>query len=286
MNHDEGTLATDDGLALYWQSWEPPGTADGVLLFVHGLAEHSGRYDKPVRYFVARGWTCFGFDYRGHGRSPGTRVHVDRFDEYLDDLAEGHRLVKIRYPDAPIFLVGHSQGGLLSLLYGGLSPDRLDGVVVSSPFLGVHPDSRPSPLVLGVSRLVSKLTPKMMFSNVADPAFLSRDPEVQPAYVDDPLVSRRVSARWATEVFDAQRRALSEAPLVTLPTLVLQAGDDRLADPEATRSWVASAPGELVEYVEWDGYYHELFNAPLLERKRVFDRVEQWLESHAPHPAP
>ena len=86
MNHEEGTLATDDGLDLYWQSWQPPGTPEGVLLFVHGLAEHSGRYLNPVRHFVARGWTCFGFDYRGHGKSPGPRVHVGSFGEFLDDL--------------------------------------------------------------------------------------------------------------------------------------------------------------------------------------------------------
>ncbi len=280
MNHEEGTLATDDGLALYWQSWLPPGEPEGVLLFVHGLAEHSGRYLNPVRHFVARGWTCFGFDYRGHGKSPGPRVHVNSFDEFLADLAEGHRLARIRHPKQKIFLVGHSQGGLLSLLYAQQNPDNLAGVVVSSPFLGVHPGSKPSFLVMGASKFISRLTPKMMFSKVANPAYLSRDPEVEKAYVADPLVSNQVSARWATEVFSAQRTALAEAPLMTLPALVMQAGDDRLVDPEATRTWVASAPGDLVDYVEWEGYYHELFNEPILERRMVFDKMEKWLESH------
>jgi alpha-beta hydrolase superfamily lysophospholipase len=280
MNHEVGTLATDDGLDLYWQSWQPPGEPEGVLLFVHGLAEHSGRYGNPVRHFVARGWTCFGFDYRCHGRSPGPRVHVDSFNEFLDDVSEGHRLVRIRHPKQKIVLVGHSQGGLLSLLYAEKNPDNLHGVVVSSPFLGIHPDSKPSPLVMGASNIISKITPKLMFSKVADPSYLSRDPQVESDYVNDPLVSSRVSARWATEVFDAQRTAIAEAPLMTIPSLVMQAGEDRLADPEATRSWVASAPEDLVEYVEWDGYYHELFNEPLLERRKVFDKMERWLEAH------
>jgi len=280
MNHEEGTLATDDGLALYWQSWQPPGEPEGVLLFVHGLAEHSGRYLNPVRHFVARGWTCFGFDYRGHGKSPGPRVHINSFDEFLDDLAEAHRLVKIRHPEQKIFLVGHSQGGLLSLLYAEKNPDDLNGVMISSPFLGIHPSSKPSPVVMGASKLASRLTPKMMFSKVANPAYLSRDPDVEKHYVADPLVSNQVSARWATEVFDAQRSALAEAPLMTIPALVMQAGDDRLVDPDATRTWVASAPAGLVDYVEWDDYYHELFNEPLLERKQVFDKMESWLEAH------
>lgn len=280
MNHEEGTLATDDGLDLYWQSWQPPGTPEGVLLFVHGLAEHSGRYLNPVRHFVARGWTCFGFDYRGHGKSPGPRVHINSFDEFLDDLAEGHRLVKIRHPNQKIIVVGHSQGGLLSLLYAEQNPERLDGVVVSSPFLGIHPDSRPSPVLTATSRFLSRVAPKMMFSKVANPAFLSRDPEVEKNYLDDPLVSDQVSVRWAVSVMDAQQKALSEASLMTIPALVMQAGDDRLADPEATRTWVASAPGDLVDYVEWDGYYHELFNEPLLDRRLVFDTMESWLQRH------
>ena len=118
----------------------------------------------------------------------------------------------------------------------------------------------------------------MMFSKVADPAFLSRDPEVEKSYIDDPLVSSEVSARWAVSVMDAQQEALSEASLMTIPALVMQAGADRMADPEATRTWVASAPGDLVDYVEWDGYYHELFNEPLLERRMVFEKMESWLQ--------
>ncbi|MCU0304311.1 MAG: lysophospholipase [Thermoanaerobaculales bacterium] len=280
MNHEDGTLATDDGLELYWQSWQPPGEPEGVLVFVHGLAEHSGRYLNPVRHFVARGWTCFGFDYRGHGRSPGARAHVGTFDEYLADLAEGHRLAKIRHPGQRIFLVGHSQGGLLSLLYAESGPDDLDGVVVSSPFLGIHPDSRPSRLALGASRIAARLTPKMKLANLADPTFLSRDPAVAEAYVGDPLVSREVTMGWAAAALDAQRKVLAEASLMTLPTLVMQAGADRLADPDASRTWVASAPADLVEYVEWDGFYHELFNEPRFDRRQVFDRMEAWLEAH------
>lgn len=280
MNHEDGTLATDDGLELYWQSWQPPGETEGVLLFVHGLAEHSGRYLNPVRHFVARGWTCFAFDYRGHGKSPGPRVHVDTFDEFLSDLAEGHRLARIRYPESKIVMVGHSQGGLLTLLYAESNPDHLDGAVVSSPFLGIHPDSKPSGFLRGTSRFVSKLTPKMMFSTAVDPTHISRDPDVVQAYVDDPLVSNQVSARWATSAADAHKKALSEASLMTIPTLVMQAGNDRLVDPDATRDWVASAPGDLVEYVEWEGYSHELFNEPLLERRQVLDTMERWLDTH------
>ena len=178
-----------------------------------------------------------------------------------------------RRPDHGIGRVRPGQGSLKN-------PDHLDGVVVSSPFLGIHPDSKPSPIVMGASKFISRIAPRMMFSKVANPAYLSRDPEVERNYAADPLVSDKVSARWAPEVIDAQRTALAEASLMTIPALVMQAGDDRLVDPETTRAWVASAPADLVDYVEWEAYYHELFNEPLLERKKVFDKMESWLETH------
>jgi alpha-beta hydrolase superfamily lysophospholipase len=280
LNHEEGTLATDDGLSLYWQAWTPPGECDGVLLLVHGLGEHSGRYLNPVRHFVARGWACYGFDYRGHGRSPGPRVHVGSIDEYLDDVAEGHRLVRLRHPGKPTFLVGHSQGGLLALLFAMRGSEHLTGIVVSSPFLAVHPDSKPSPVVMGASKILARLAPKKMFASTVDSALLSRDREVSKQYDADPLVSRRVSVGWALAIADAQRAVVDGAPTLATPTLVMQAGSDRLVDPEATREWVALAPGDQVQYVEWKGYYHELFNEPIVERRQVFDRMEAWLDEH------
>lgn len=280
MNHEEGTLATDDGLALFWQSWRPPGEAEGVLVFVHGLAEHCGRYLNPVRHFVARGWACLGFDTRGHGRSPGPRVHVASFDEFLADVGEARRLARIRHPDRPLVLVGHSQGGLLTLLYALQHDELVDGVIVSSPFLGFHPDTKPANIVSRAARVLSKLTPRVMIDTRLDLDGLSRDPEVVEAYRSDPLVSSKVSIGWANAVSDAQRAAIDEASRLAVPALVMQAGADRIVDPEATRDWVAAAPGGLVEYVEWDGYHHELFNEPLLERRRVFDRMEEWLAKH------
>ncbi len=281
MNHEEGTLATDDGLALYWQSWQPPGEPDGVLVFVHGLAEHSGRYLNPVRHFVARGWSCLGFDYRGHGRSPGPRVHVSSFDEFLADVGEARRLARIRHPETPLFLVGHSQGGLLALLSGLENSRYLDGVISSSPFIGFHPETRPTAVVATAAKVLSKLTPRLMVDTKLDLDALCRDPEVVEAYRSDPLVSDTVSLGWANAVTAAQTSALDLAPTLEVPTLVMQAGADRIVDPEATRSWVSAAPGNLVDYVEWEGYFHELFNEPLLDRREVFDRMEAWLAARS-----
>lgn len=274
---EEGFVRTPDGLDLFWRSWLPEGEARGTLLFVHGLGEHSGRYRNPVDYFAPRGWRCYAFDYRAHGRSPGAKVHIERFDDFLTDLETLRGLVAERHPKGPLVVVGHSQGGLITLLDAIRRPRGLAGVVVSSPFLGIAPPSRPSAALKAVATVLSRLTPTVKFPNGVDPKLVSRDKAVVDAYVHDPLVSAKVSARWFTEALAALDRAHAEAGMLRVPALVMQAGADGLVDPDATREWVARAPERLVEYVGWEGLYHELFNEP--ERERVFERMEGWLDA-------
>jgi acylglycerol lipase len=276
MRHDEGWLESTDDTGLYWQRYSPEGEARAVLLFVHGLAEHSGRYVHVMEFFAERGFDCWAVDYRCHGKSPGLRVHIDRFDEFLTDIGAARRLVRTENPDPPFFLIGHSQGGLLVLRNTLDQPEGLDGIIVSSPFVGLHPDAAPPAPLQVVANIVSTFLPKQMFSKVADPSFLSRDPRVAEAYLADPMVSRTVSARWFTEVQKAQADTRARAAGLSVPALVMQSGDDRLVDPATTRAWAADAPAELVDYVEWEGFYHEMFNEP--EQVQVFERMMKWLE--------
>ena len=272
----DGWIESDDGHRLFWRRHTPSVDPRAVLLVVHGLAEHSGRYLHVLDFFAEAGFDCWAFDYRGHGQSPGLRVHVGRFDEFLTDLAAARRMVRETQPEGQFFLIGHSQGGLIVLREALTHPKGLDGIVVSSPFLGMHPDAAPPAALHLVANIVSTFVPKMMFSKVAEPSALSRDPKVPEAYIADPLVSTTVSARWFTSVLAAQADTLARASTLSTPALVMQSGDDRLADPAATRSWVDHAPADLVDYVEWDGLYHEMFNEP--EKEEVFKRVEEWLQ--------
>jgi lysophospholipase len=154
-------------------------------------------------------------------------------------------------------------------------PGDLSGVVLSSPFLAIHPDSQPSAALSICARVLSAITPSLLLAKPLNPGLLSRDPGVGEAYVADPLVSRKISARWFTEVLAAHADTQSRAAELGVPALVMQSGDDRLVDPATTRAWAAAAPADLVEFVEWDGLYHEMFNEP--EKEQVFDRVEKWL---------
>jgi alpha-beta hydrolase superfamily lysophospholipase len=275
MKREEGWIESADGDRLYWRRHTPEEDPRAILLVVHGLAEHSGRYLHVLDHFANAGFDCWAHDYRGHGQSPGLRVHVREFDEFLTDLEAARRLVGEGQSELPLFLVGHSQGGLIVLREALTNPQGLQGIVVSSPFLGMHPDAAPPAALHMVANIVSTFAPKLMFSKVAEPSALSRDPKVPEAYIADPLVSTTVSARWFTSVLRAHADTLARASSLSLPALVMQSGDDRLTDPAATRSWVSHAPADLVEYVEWEGLYHEMFNEP--EKEEVFARVEQWL---------
>lgn len=280
MKNGQGWIENNDGARLFWRRCSPSQDATGVLLFVHGLAEHSGRYLHVMEYFAARGYDCWAFDYRGHGQSPGPRVHVQRFDDFLEDLRAAHRMVREECPDKSLVLIGHSQGGLVTLRYTLAYPEDLNGVIASSPFLGIHPSSRPNPALRGVARLLSIVTPRLMLSKPPDASLLSRDPEVGPAYLADPLTSNTVSARWFTEVTAAHRDTRDRAGDLKARALVMQSGADQLADPAATRAWVNAAPAGLVDYVEWEGFYHEMFNEP--EKEQVFEQIEAWLRDLLP----
>jgi alpha-beta hydrolase superfamily lysophospholipase len=270
----DGRLATADGLELYWQAWLPD-SPRAALVFVHGLGEHSGRYATPAAYFTARGYACYAADYRGHGRSPGRRVDVRSFDEFLTDVDAIRRLVARHHPGLETVLVGHSQGGLLALAHALRRPPGLAAVVASSPLLGIHPSLHPG-LLRFAARVLVPILPGLLLPNGVEPRNLSRDPAVVDAYVRDPLVSRRASPRWLLALHRAIRDVHATAGRLDLPVLVLAAGDDRLTDLEATRRWVARAPRDRVELTVWDGLHHEIFNEP--EKEQVYERVASWLE--------
>ena len=133
MNHQDGFFKGVRGANLYYQGWLPEGRSQAVLLVVHGLAEHSGRYGNLVNHFVPRGYAVYGFDQAGHGKSEGARAYVERFQDFLDALHIFLGRVRDWQPETPIFLVGHSLGGLISAAYLIDHPDEPAGAVLSAP---------------------------------------------------------------------------------------------------------------------------------------------------------
>jgi lysophospholipase len=273
-------VRTADGLDLFCRSLAPPGPR-GVLVVVHGLGEHGGRYRPTAEWFCGQGFAVFAGDLRGHGLSPdapgGGRVHVRRFEEYFLDVDAFVAVARQAHQDLPLFLLGHSMGGLITIRYVLDNPGRHAGAVISSPALAAHPDFRPPLLLRLLVSLLSRLVPRALFESDLEVEALSRDPEVVRAYVDDPLVTHKVSARWYAETLKSMQRAFELAGTLRTPLLLMQAGADRLVDPGAPARWAAAAPAEYVECEVWEGLYHELFNEPGKDRVRA--RTVEWLDA-------
>jgi acylglycerol lipase len=277
--HEQGRLASKDGTSLFWRSWVPESPPRAAIAIVHGLAEHVGRYDHVGRHLALRGCAVYAVDYRGHGQSAGRRVHVDAFDEYVDDVGSLVALVKEKHPALSCFLLGHSQGGLITLLYVLRRPEGLAGAIVSAPLLGVHPAARPGLVMKALARLLLRLAPRLVVPNPLDAHLLSHDVAVGQAYDRDPLVSHAVSAGWFAALKQAQAEALAAASRLGVPTLVMSSGDDRIVDPEAAAAFAAAAPPGRVDYVRWPGLYHEMLNEPETLRAPVLARIDSWLDA-------
>ena len=277
MNQN-GRLHTSDGIELYWQSWQPQLTS-GVIVLIHGLAEHGARYAQVGQFLASHGWAVYAVDLRGHGQSsdghqPG-RVHVDQFSDYAKDVNAMISHAKLHHPGVPLVILGHSMGGLISLSYALNHPDELDGAVISSPLLGAHPDAR-SPAILNLlARILAHIKPRLLFPSNLDSSAISRDPAVVRAYIDDPLVSEKVSARWYVELTKAMEDLRGRAAQLQIPTLLMVSGNDRLVDPLAAPLWAEAAPDNLLKLAVWEEFFHEMFNEP--EKDKVHACVLDWL---------
>ena len=276
MKHKEGKFKGLKDFSLYYQCWLPEKTPKAVLLVVHGLAEHGGRYKNLVNYFVPKGYAVYALDHRGHGKSDGVRCYVDRFSDYLADLKTFFNMVRKENKGAKIFLVGHSMGGTIAVPYAIEHQQELAGVITSAPSLVAS--STVSPALLAIASVISALLPKMGVT-VLDASTISRDKAVVDAYVNDPLVFRgKIPARTGAELANMWKTLPEKMPEIKLPILIMQGTDDRLANPASSKLLYERVGSKDKTLKLYDGFYHEIFNEP--EHKRVMADVEAWLAKH------
>lgn len=245
----------------------------GVVLLVHGLGEHIGRYEGLAQHLNDWGFAVRGYDQFGHGNTGGVRGCLPSDDRLLDDLTAMVDDTRARVPQGtPLILLGHSLGGLVAARFVGLGLRPVDALVLSSPALdpGLNLVQK---LLLAV---LPSIAPNLCVGNGLDPAMLSHDPAVVAAYKADPLVHDRVSGRLARFIADNGPAALAQAPEWTTPTLLLFAGADKLVNPAGSRAFAAAAPKAVVSAHGFDALYHEIFN----ERKAapVFAELKKWLD--------
>ena len=260
-----GRFESRDGTTLFFRAF-PAGQERARLVIAHGLGEHSGRYGHLAEHLVPGGLSIWAMDHRGHGQSGGRRGHIRTFDEYLNDLYDFVVLCKKNASrEKKCFLLGHSLGGLMVLLFAGLYPKAVDGLIVSSPALGLN---------MAISRikrwfgsLMSNLRPTLLLSNELDPAWLSHDKGVVQAYREDPLVHGRISVRWFAEFLSAMEKAAMMAPHLEVPVLMQVAGNDHLVDATVARGFFESLSIRDKTLHIYDGLYHEIYNELETDRK-------------------
>lgn len=269
------TFTASDGNNVMVQDWplEAGVAVRGVVIVVHGLGEHAGRYDHVARQLNAWGFAVRGYDQCGHGESGGPRGGLPTDTRLLDDLADMADSTRSRMGQGvPLILLGHSMGGLVVGRFVSLALRKVDGLVMSSPALDAGMNAFQKFLV----SVLPKIVPDLRVGNGVKPQFVSHDPAVVAAYKADPLVHDRISARLAQFIADAGPRTLELAPRWTVPTLLMYAGDDRLLNADGSRAFARLAPKDVVTTQCFDTLYHEIFNE--LDAKPVFDALKQWLD--------
>jgi alpha-beta hydrolase superfamily lysophospholipase len=270
------TFVASDGDNVVIQDWplEPGAAVRGVVIIVHGLGEHAGRYDHVARQLNSWGFAVRGYDQCGHGESGGLPGSLPTDTRLLDDLADIVDSTRSRMEKStPLIVLGHSMGGLVAARFASLGLRPLDGLVLSSPAL--------DPGLSGFQKLLvavlPNLVPNLRVGNGLDASFISHDPKVVAAYRADRLVHDRISARLARFIATVGPATVAEAGQWKIPTLLMYAGDDRLVKPQGSRDFAAAAPQKLVTTVCFDGLYHEIFNE--LDARPVFDTLRQWLDA-------
>jgi acylglycerol lipase len=276
MEHVEGYFKDVRDSNIYYQAWLPEEEVKAAVLIVHGLGEHSGRYGNVVEKLVPHGYALYGFDLYGHGKSDGPREFIKSMADYMDTITHYKAMIKAWQPDKPLFILGHSMGGLLVPHYLLDHAEDFRGAVISAPAILVPPGI--TKMVVAAGKVLSVLAPKAGVMQL-DANGVSKDPEVVRAYVNDPLVFHgKTSARLSAEMLDAMMRVNNEMSEIKLPVIILQGSKDLMADPEGAKKLYQNVSSEDKTLKVYKGLYHEVFNEP--ERAQVLSDLEGWLDAH------
>ena len=274
MKHIEGYFKGAGNINIYYQCWLPKNEPKAILLVVHGLAEHSGRYINIANHFVPMGYAVYGIDHIGHGKSDGKRVYIEQFQDYIQTIKIYFDMIRDWQTEKPIFMIGHSLGGLITTAYLLKYEKELSGAILSGPAIKM-PDI--SQITIYTGKILSLILPRIGLLQL-NPDGVSRDPAVIDTYINDPLVyTGKITARLGAEMLKNMQEVTKHASNIGLPIMIMQGSDDKLVNPDGAQllyDLVASKDKTLKVY---DGFYHELFNEP--GHEQVINDIKIWLEA-------
>jgi acylglycerol lipase len=269
----EETFPGVGGLKIFFRSWLPPREVQGVVVLVHGFNSHSGYYLWAAERLTARGYAVFALDHRGRGRSEGERFFVEKAAHYVEDVHSLVKLAKQRLPGSPVFMLGHSAGGVISCVYALEHQAELAGLVCESFAFQVYaPD-----LALSAVKGLSHLAPHAHVLKLPN-KFFSRDPRVVELMNADPLIADEVQpSLTVAEMARADERLKREFPSITLPVLILHGSEDKVTKPGGSQFFYDAAGARDKTLKIYEGHYHDLLNDE--GRSSVMTDILDWLEA-------
>ncbi|MDP6950843.1 MAG: alpha/beta hydrolase [Arenicellales bacterium] len=276
MQHQEGRFQGINKTPLYFQSWTAL-NPKGLVIVIHGYGEHSGRYQNVVDTLVPEGYAVWALDHRGHGKSEGKRCYVDRFTDFLKDLEIFEKKAREAHRELPVHLIGHSMGSLVANHYVA-SRQKQDYRSLTLSGTGAAPGPAIPGAVILLSRLLSAVVPKLSLPSGVDPAFISHDRQVVDAYVSDPLVENKVTARLASEMMRSLPGMITAAQRLKIPTMMQIGEEDESFHPDSwDRLFSAIAVDDKV-FKKYPGCRHEVYNE--IKNAVPLNDLRDWINQH------
>jgi alpha-beta hydrolase superfamily lysophospholipase len=277
MTHTEFGWESPGKVKIYAQGWWPDLQKNkkikGIILLIHGLGEHSSRYQHVAEFFTHYGFAVLANDRSGHGKSGAKRGHVAKYAHVFDDIVKLHAEASRRHSDVPVFLYGHSMGGGIVLDYIlNKKHTGLKGVIATAPLL--EPAFKPPAALLFIGKLMRSIYPGFSQNNQLDVNLVSRDELVVEAYTKDPLVHSKVTSETAIGMLNSGTDSLKNVGKINLPLLLTHGDKDGLTSHEATKQFASKASGDVTLKI-WEGMYHELHNEP--EKLEILEYIYQWI---------
>lgn len=271
---NESSFEGIGGLKIFTRAWRPTGTPRAIIVIVHGFNSHSGYYRWVAEQFVAHGLAVYALDLRGRGQSEGERFYVEKFADYVNDVATFVALAKAQEPGLPVFMLGHSAGGVVACIYTLEHQTELAGLICES---FAHEVPAPD-FALAVLKGVSHIAPHAHVLKLNNADF-SRDPNVVEAMNKDPFIAGESQpAETIAEMVRADERLKQEFPLITLPVLILHGTHDKATKPSGSQHFYNRAGSTDKTLKLYEGHFHDLLND--LDKEVVMADIQGWLDAH------
>lgn len=276
MEQKEGRFEGIRNTQIYYQVWSPE-DPKGLVIVIHGYGEHSGRYMNVVNALVPEGYAIWALDHRGHGKSEGKRCHVERFTDYLEDVAIFEDMARKTCPDLPVHIVGHSMGSLIANNYvAGRSEQNYKTLTLSGT------GAATGPAISGVQKVASKIlsaiVPSLSIPSGLDPAFISHDEAVVEDYINDPLVENKITTRLGAEMMGALPKMIPAASKLQIPTMMQIGSEDEAFHPNSWQALFDAIDVRDKAFNLYDGYRHEVYNE--VKKEVPLNDLKEWIDNH------